>query len=87
LIGRDQAESLAAEVCGAPSEDSERGWELEEFDVGWLIIANAAIGRRGGPTYVIERESGRVMRFPSIVPPTRIVEEYNEVLCYARPRN
>ena len=30
--------------------------------------------------HVVERESGRVMRFPSYVPPDRILEEYDEVV-------
>ena len=85
MINREQAEHMAAEMTGAPSDDPERGWELEEFSVGWYVIEYAKRGRRGGASRVIERESGRVMRFPSYVPPGRIVEEYDAVLHEGRP--
>jgi hypothetical protein len=79
LITRAQAEAIADGVCGAPAEDAERGWELKEFDAGWLISENAGVGRRGGATRVIERDTGPVMRFPSGIPPTLITEEYAQV--------
>lgn len=80
MITRDQAELVAAKICGAPSVDVENGWELKEFDQGWLLNRNAAKGRRGGLTFVIERDSGRVMSFPSSVPPTFIMADYAEAL-------
>jgi hypothetical protein len=80
LITLDQAAAIAARVCGAPPDDPERGWELREFDAGWLVTERAKDGRRGGATRVIEREAGRVMSFPSFVPPSRIMEDYPEVL-------
>ena len=77
MINRDDAERIAGEMTGAPSDDVERGWELTEFSAGWYVIEYAKRGRRGGVSRVIERESGRVMRFPSFVPPDRIIEEYD----------
>lgn len=85
MITRDQAERMAAEMTGASSNDPERGWELEEFSAGWYVIEYAKRGRRGGVSRVIERESGRVMRFPSYIPPGRIIEEYDTVLEEGRP--
>jgi len=87
LITREEAERIAKEVVDAPSDDPERGWELEEFNEGWLILERGQIGRRGGASRVIERESGRVMRFGSAIPPDRILEEYAEVLQYGRPQD
>jgi hypothetical protein len=80
MITRDQAELVAAKICGAPQGDIENGWELKEFDRGWLLNRNAARDRRGGLTFVIERESGRVMSFPSFVPPAVIMRDYDEAL-------
>lgn len=85
MITRDQAERMAAEMTGAAPDDPERGWELEEFGAGWYVIEYAQRGRRGGASRVIERESGRVMRFPSYVPPGRIVAEYDAVRQEGRP--
>lgn len=79
MISREQAEWIAGEVLGSRSEDVEQGWTLEEFGAGWLIVRNAVSGRRGGASLVVERDTGRVMRFPSYIPPTRILEEYDQV--------
>jgi hypothetical protein len=80
LITPDQAAAIAARVCGAPPDDPQRGWELQEFDAGWLITERAKDGRRGGASCVIERDAGRVISFPSFVPPSRIMHDYLEVL-------
>ena len=87
LITREQAEAIAAGLCGAPAEDAERGWELKEFDAGWLIREHAGTGRRGGATRVIERDTGLVMRFPSGIPPTLILEEYGQVRGDGHPQD
>jgi hypothetical protein len=42
---------------------------------------------RGGASRVVERESGRVMRFPSYIPPVRILEEYDEVVADGFPKD
>jgi hypothetical protein len=80
VINQDQAAAIAFHVCGAPPGDPRRGWDLTEFDAGWLITGRAKPGRPPGPTRVIERESGRVMSFPSSVPATRIMADYDRVL-------
>jgi hypothetical protein len=85
MISRDQAERIANEILGARPEDVEQGWTLKEFGAGWLIERNAVVGRRGGASIVIERADGRVMQFPSYIPPTRILEEYDQVVATGRP--
>jgi hypothetical protein len=87
MITRDEAERIVAEMSGTPSDDPERGWELEEFSAGWYVIEHVKKGRRGGAGHVIERESGRVMSFPSAIPPSRIIEEYDQVLKYGSPED
>jgi hypothetical protein len=84
LITQDQAAAIAFHVSGAPPNDHKRGWELREFDDGWLIVERAA-GRRGGATRVIERASGRVMSFPSSVSPSRITGDYQRALADGTP--
>jgi hypothetical protein len=76
LITQDQAAAIAFHVCGAPPNDPKRGWDLTEFDAGWLITDRAKAARGDGGTRVIERDSGRVMSFPSSVPPSRITADY-----------
>jgi hypothetical protein len=63
-------------------EDQYRTWELVEFDAGWLIRVTYTDGerRRGGSTRVVEREGGRVMRFPSSVPPGLILADYAQAV-------
>jgi hypothetical protein len=57
-----------------------------EFDAGWVISERAKTGRRGGATRVIERAAGRVRRFPSGVPPTLIMQDYELVLEDGHPQ-
>jgi hypothetical protein len=85
MITRDQAERIVAEMAGSPADDPERGWELEEFSAGWYVIEHAKEGRRGGAGHVVERESGRVLSFPSAIPPVRIIEEYDQVVQFGSP--
>jgi hypothetical protein len=85
VITQDQAAAIAFHVCGAPPGDPRRGWDLTEFDAGWLIAERARPGRAAGPTRVIERESGRVMSFPSSVPPSRIMADYQAVQADGTP--
>jgi hypothetical protein len=80
VITQEQAAAIAFHVCGAPPNDPRRGWDLTEFDAGWLITARAQPARRDGTTRVIERDSGRVMSFPASVPPARILADYDAVL-------
>jgi hypothetical protein len=85
VITQDQAAAIAFHACGAPPNDPRRGWDLTEFDAGWLITERAAPGRPAGRTRVIERESGRVMSFPSSVPPSRIMADYHAVQADGTP--
>jgi hypothetical protein len=87
MISSDQAEQIAAQLVGAPASDPDNGWELEEFDAGWLIRRKATMNIRGAASYVVERESGRVMRFASYIPPGRILEEYDQVVARGFPQD
>jgi hypothetical protein len=79
VITQDQAAAIAFHVCGAPPNDPRRGWDLTEFDAGWLITAHARAARGDAGARVIERDSGRVVSFPSSVPPSRILADYDGV--------
>lgn len=85
MITREQAEYIANEILGSQPEDVEQGWQLREFGAGWLIERNAVTGNRGAVSLVVERETGRVMRFPSFIPTTRILEEYDQVAGRGNP--
>ena len=87
MITRDQAEHIAEQLAGAPATDPDKGWDLEEFNAGWLILEHATRNLRGAGCHVVERESGRVMRFPSYVPPDRILEEYDQVVADGFPED
>ena len=80
MITQEQAAAIAFHVCGAPPNDPRRGWDLTEFEAGWLITERAKPGRAAGPTRVIERDSGRLMSFPASVPPARILADYQQAL-------
>ncbi len=79
MITQDQAAAIAFHVCGAPPNDPKRGWDLTEFEAGWLITAHAKAARGDGAARVIERDSGRVVSFPSSVPASRILADYDRV--------
>jgi len=76
VITQEQAAAIAFHVCGAPPSDPRRGWDLTEFDAGWLITARAA----SAPTRVIDRDTGRVVSFPSSVAASRITGDYQQAL-------
>jgi hypothetical protein len=81
VITRDQAERIAAEVVGSPP-DGNPGWELVEFDSGWLVRMKYPEDTqvRGDVARVVERDSGRVMRFPSSVSPEFLLTDYEYFL-------
>lgn len=87
LITREEAERIAEEIVGARSDNPVQGWDLEEFREGWLILERGHIGHLGKALRVIERDSGRVMRFGSPIAPDRILKEYTEILQYGRPQD
>lgn len=80
MITQDDAAQIAERVAGAPADDPVNGWELKEFEEGWLIIEKAMARIMGAGSHVVERESGRVMCFPSRIAPGWIMEEYAEAL-------
>jgi hypothetical protein len=82
MITKTEAERIATEVVGSASAGDGRGWTLVEFDAGWLIRQDWMDDHsmRGGGVRVVEKESGRVMRFPSFVSPSRILAEYDQVV-------
>jgi hypothetical protein len=86
MITREEAEQIAAGVVGAPSDDADRGWELVEFDEGWLIQRRRQPGQiaMGGLARVVERAAGQVRSFPSNVPPQRILSQYDKVMSRGR---
>jgi hypothetical protein len=74
-----QARRLPTAACGRANDEyaddhADRAWAAD--DITWGIFNVPSM---------IERESGRVMRFPSFVPPDRIIEEYDQVLTEGRP--
>lgn len=63
-----------------PSDDANRPWTMEAFAEGWLVRQGPFEGFYGQSSYVVERATGRIISFPSGVPPRRIREEYQKVL-------
>jgi hypothetical protein len=86
MIDQQGAERIAGEVLGRPPTDAHRPWSLREFDSGWLIHEEIPHREdfRGAAVRVIERATGRVMRFPSSVPPGRIMKSYETVRARGR---
>ena len=79
MITQQDAEVIAAHYLGRPPEDGSQPWHLREFEHGWLIVKPAPPGQerwRGGSNQVIERESGRLLQFPSAISRQSIVEDY-----------
>ena len=76
MIDEIAAKRRAEELLKCPSDDPERPWTMESFAEGWLVRQGPLAGFRGQASYVIERETGRIMSFPSSVPPRRIREDY-----------
>lgn len=87
MITREQAEHITAQLFGAPAGDPDNGWDLEEFSAGWLVREHATRDLRGAGFRVVERESGRVLLFPSYVPPGRILKEYDQVAAKGFPED
>lgn len=87
MVTEQQAVTIATDVLGRSPDDADAPWELVAFDDGWLIKERAkpdSEPRRGAASRVIERETGQVVRFPSSVPPGRIVSEYPKVQARGR---
>jgi len=74
MVDEDSARALATAVLGRPHDDPEAPWELVEFTQGWLIRTESS--GRGDAPRVVERDSGRVLAFPSSVPSRRLLSDY-----------
>ncbi|CAO5258268.1 hypothetical protein [Frankia sp. AgKG'84/4] len=81
MIGEDEAVGIALALLGRPSDDPNQPWHLMEFEQGWLIDETGYLAGKvaGSLGRVIEKESGRVVRFPSAVPTRRILSDYAAV--------
>ncbi|MCK9897875.1 hypothetical protein [Frankia sp. AgB32] len=82
MIGEDRAQEIAIALLGRRSDDADRPWNLVEFPQGWLINETGYLGDDfvGSLGRVIEKASGRVVRFPSRVPTYRILNDYESVV-------
>ena len=87
MITSDEARRIATEVIGPASAGDGQGWQLEEFDAGWLVREDwmSEQSVRGGSFCVIEKAAGRVLAFPSSISPARIKAEYDQVVERASP--
>jgi hypothetical protein len=81
MITQQQAESIAQGLLGRQAADADQPWGLLDFDHGWLIREEPPAGEEliGEAHRVIERETGRVVLFPSSVPPGRIMNDYSAI--------
>jgi hypothetical protein len=86
VITQLEAQGIATEVLRRPADDEGQPWALTEFAQGWLVSQIRPQGERirGGSTYVVERDSGRVVVFGSGVSPDNIANRYQEVLRFGQ---
>jgi len=82
-IDHNAAELIATALLGRTPKDAERPWQLVAFPRGWLIAEDSADDARGAATHIIET-TGKVVRFPSSVPPGRIMESYPALVSRGR---
>jgi hypothetical protein len=82
MIDENEAHRIATSVLNRQHDDPEGPWELVEFPQGWHI--KDSLQRRGSATRVVERDSGKVLRFPSALPPRAIRERFSMVVDEAR---
>jgi hypothetical protein len=83
MIDSTEAERIATEIMGPASAPGGRGWRLIEFDAGWVIRSAKLDGPEiwfGGGHRVVERASGRVVRFGSLVALDSILKDYDRVV-------
>ncbi|ORT53001.1 hypothetical protein [Frankia sp. KB5] len=88
MINEQQARDIAVKMLDRPADDPQQPWSLQEFPQGWLINETAHLREEhaGVVGRVIERDTGRVMCFPSRVPPSRILTDYNAIVAKGSPR-
>ncbi|SNQ50421.1 conserved hypothetical protein [Frankia canadensis] len=86
MIDERRAREIAAALLGRSSDDRERPWSLIEFPQGWLINETGYLGDSfvGSLGRVIEKNSGRIVRFPTRVPTDRILTDYESVVAKGR---
>lgn len=77
-MNKDDAYELARKILGdEKGEKGGRGWHLDEFQGGWLVVRERSIEQMmGAASIVVERESGQVLSLPSSVPPQLITEQW-----------
>ena len=82
MIDEQWAREIATALLGRPADDPQQPWSLQEFPHGWLIneTARPREEHAGVAGRVIERDTGKVMVFPSRVPPSRILADYPAVV-------
>jgi hypothetical protein len=80
MIDEADARRRAEAFFTCPSDDPEHPWSLESFAEGWLLRRTPKPGIRGSASYVIERESGRIVGFPSSIAPRRVRDEYPDIV-------
>ena len=82
MITKQQAEDIAARFLGTGPGSDGGSWQLMEFEQGWVVLTSPPPGEehwRGAATEVIERESGRIISFPSSIAAEDIAENYPAV--------
>jgi hypothetical protein len=82
MVSESDAYRFATSALNRRHDDPEAPWQLVEFPEGWLIRDSQQ--RRGSVTRVVERDSGRVLQFPSSLPPRLVRTEYSEVVAEGR---
>ena len=89
MIDETRAEEIAAALLGRSANDPQRPWSLQEFPQGWLINRTAHLTEEyaGAAGYVVEKTAGRVVCFPSFVPPSRILRGYDGIVDRGYPED
>lgn len=80
MLNQEEAASLAELMLRVPADHPEHPWELQEFAEGWLIWRHGRECCGGGRYTVIERDTARIMRFPSWTNPTQITGNYAQTV-------
>lgn len=79
MIDEMEARRRAEAFFECPSDDPEHPWSLESFAHGWLLMRIPQPDIIGDASYVIERESGRIVGFPSSYSPDLVRDEYPDL--------
>jgi len=89
VIDEQRAREIAAALLGRPADDPQQPWSLREFAQGWLIDTTAHLTEEyaGAAAYVVEKNTGRVMCFPSFVPTPRILRDYDAIVDRGYPED